>query len=429
MKKIIPREIVLIALIFALILPTSSSAKASYSLQTQIKTLISQPTKPAKLAQPAQPTKSIKPAQPVSANTLPPNRVSVPSPTTEQLNPIGYDEQNRTRNAADELAQRKTLLSEAVGYGKDATGGANGKIYHVTTLANSGPGSLRDAVQNTDPLWIVFDVSGTIDLNRKSLRIKSNKTIDGRNAHVTLSNAPIQIFDARNIIIENIKIDRNDQMIGMRLLRSNAVWIDHVSFLGGITGSGDPLYANLLAIMDGSSNVTVSWSRFVNQDKGVEIGHSNTKEYSDDESMYVTLHHNYMSANRRNPRINRAHVHAFNNVVSQWACDGYGMVAANNGKLFAEGNVLTAKTGCKNVCKANVSAIRSGDITSKKSCTVDKAGVVLSQNNLFQSGAQLIGQTVSPRQIFNPQNRYNYAVETASAVMEQKVASTAGATR
>lgn len=449
MKKIIAFGAAPVALACIFAFPTLSSAEAAYSLQTQIQAAISRPTRPTrsgvlpsnKTATPTltptrTPTQTPTPPRtptPVQTPT-PPAPTSVPTqtpaPTQTPTPPATGTTRAVERNETDELSQRKTLLAEATGYGKGATGGGSGRIYHVTTLASGGPGSLRNATQSAGPLWIVFDVSGTIDLDRKPLRIKSNKTIDGRNARITVRNAPVQIFDAKNIIVENIEIGGNDQMIGMRVLRSNNVWIDHVSFLGGVTASGDPMYANLLAVMDGSSNVTVSWSRFVNQDKGIEIGHGNTDAYKNDESMYVTLHHNYMSAGRRNPRVNRAHVHAFNNVVSEWACDGYGMTASNGGKLFAEGNVFTAKAGCVNVCKASAgAALRAGDVMSKTSCVVEKAGVVFSKNNLFQSGAQLIGRSVSPQQIFNPQSRYGYTVEAADTVMTGEVTANAGATR
>lgn len=46
-------------------------------------------------------------------------------------------------------------------------------------LADDGPGSLHDACRNPEPLWIVFNVSGVIELS-SNLSVSSFKTIDGR---------------------------------------------------------------------------------------------------------------------------------------------------------------------------------------------------------------------------------------------------------
>lgn len=44
----------------------------------------------------------------------------------------------------------------AEGYGRNAVGGRHGEVYHVTTLADSGKGSLRDAVSKPGRIVVLM---------------------------------------------------------------------------------------------------------------------------------------------------------------------------------------------------------------------------------------------------------------------------------
>ncbi len=68
----------------------------------------------------------------------------------------------------------------AQGFGEYATGGRNGTVYPVTTLADSGTGSFRDAVSHPNRI-IVFDVGGTITLS-SAVSCANNLTIAGQTA-------------------------------------------------------------------------------------------------------------------------------------------------------------------------------------------------------------------------------------------------------
>lgn len=70
----------------------------------------------------------------------------------------------------------------AEGAGAQTVGGRGGRVIEVTNLDNSGPGSLRAAVEATGPRTVIFRVSGTIRLH-SPLKIKEPYiTIAGQTA-------------------------------------------------------------------------------------------------------------------------------------------------------------------------------------------------------------------------------------------------------
>jgi hypothetical protein len=85
---------------------------------------------------------------------------------------------------------------------------AGGQVIHVTTLADSGPGSLREATHMKGPRVIVFDVAGIIHL-ASDLKISvPDITIAGQTAPapgITLTDGTLQLR-ANNLILQHIAV-------------------------------------------------------------------------------------------------------------------------------------------------------------------------------------------------------------------------------
>ena len=73
----------------------------------------------------------------------------------------------------------------AQGWGRFATGGRTGSVYHVTNLNDSGTGSLRDAVSQPNRI-VVFDVAGVIRINSR-LVFSKNLYVAGQTAPALFS--------------------------------------------------------------------------------------------------------------------------------------------------------------------------------------------------------------------------------------------------
>ncbi len=159
----------------------------------------------------------------------------------------------------------------AEGFGKYATGGRGGKVYTVTNLNDSGPGSFREAFNAYpgEPLTIVFAVGGTIELQSQIKVSRSNVTIAGQTAPgdgICLKGHSFRINGARainqggnhgNIIIRHLRSrpggTADPAIYGFNMENCHNVIVDHCSFS----------WANEeCAAMYDTKNITVQWSIF-----------------------------------------------------------------------------------------------------------------------------------------------------------------------
>ncbi len=287
------------------------------------------------------------------------------------------------------------LATQAIGFGRNARGGVDGPVVHVTTLDDGGPGSLREAAAMDGAAWIVFDVSGTIALG-SPVDVTSDKTLDGRNQDVVLSGSGLSLDGVTNVIVENLTFDMGAGDALTIIDGTTDVWIDHLSITGYDDGAID--------ITETATDVTVSWTHVYQFGKVMLVSASDTADY--DAVIRVTSHHNFFDGTEeRHPRLRFGRVHAFNNLVEGWLY--YGMRIHLTGQLVSENNVFIAG--------ANENAIVLGDDTEVR---------VRSTGDLLQGGA--IVEEKSPDLAFVPADTYAYELDPADDALIERLRELAG---
>ena len=200
------------------------------------------------------------------------------------------------------------LADCAIGFGHNAVGGRDGKFYVVTDSdhddpLNPIPGTLRHAVIQEEPLWIIFDHDMVINLNEE-LIMNSYKTIDGRSHYIEISNGPcITIWNITKIIIHSIHIHdcvpagnalvRDSPLhygfrgisdgYGISIFGTCDVWIDHCMLANCRDGLIDAVY--------GSTAITISNNYMLHHNEVMLMGHND--DFLADNNMQVTIAFNY----------------------------------------------------------------------------------------------------------------------------------------
>jgi hypothetical protein len=103
----------------------------------------------------------------------------------------------------------------AEGFGKYVTGGRGGTVCRVTSLADSGPGTLRQALEQEGTRTVVFDVAGTIHLETP-IRIRhGNLTLAGQTSPggICVADQPISL-GAENVIVRYMTFRPGDKYQG-----------------------------------------------------------------------------------------------------------------------------------------------------------------------------------------------------------------------
>ncbi|XP_027167624.1 probable pectate lyase 18 [Coffea eugenioides] len=252
---------------------------------------------------------------------------------------------------------RQRLADCGIGFGKNAVGGRDGRIYVVTDSGDDDPvtpkpGTLRYAVIQAEPLWIIFARDMVIQL-KEELIMNSFKTIDGRGASVHIAGGPcITIQYVTNIIIHGINIHDCKQggnanvrsspsHYGLRTLSDgdgvsifggSHVWVDHCSLSNCRDG--------LVDAIQGSTAITISNNFFTHHDKVMLLGASDT--YEEDKNMQVTIAFNHFGEGlvQRMPRCRHGYFHVVNNDYTHW--EMYAIGGSASPTINSQGNRFLA---------------------------------------------------------------------------------------
>jgi pectate lyase len=232
--------------------------------------------------------------------------------------------------AAVPAAQAQSLpaFPGAEGYGALARGGRGGRVLFVSNRNDSGPGSLRAALEASGPRTVVFRVGGVIRLRRTIEVREPYLTIAGQTAPgdgVVLVGAGIRIR-ASEVVVRNLRLRVGDEPAGQepssrdglsvmgfpgRPVRN--VIIDHCSVTWAIDENASVYQAE---------NVTVQWTLLA---EGLEHSlhpkgrHGNGLLLAEG-ARNVSVHHSLLAHNGyRNPLVKGNTAVAFtNNLVHNW---------------------------------------------------------------------------------------------------------------
>ncbi len=215
----------------------------------------------------------------------------------------------------------------AEGFGANTVGGRGGKVIKVTTLKDSGPGSLRAAINEDTPRIVVFDVAGIIDLESE-LHIKNPYlTIAGQSAPgggICLRGEGIKI-ESHDVVIRYLRIRPGDVSdnpsinwggldaisVGGKSKPAYNVVIDHCSLSWSVDEVIDFWYdTHDITIQNSIISEALHRSKHPKGDHGMGmlIGSKATN---------ISIHHNLLIHNNdRNPHINgRSKVDFRNNII------------------------------------------------------------------------------------------------------------------
>ena len=270
------------------------------------------------------------------------------------------------------------------GFGSATPGGPAASVYHVTTTADQGPGSLRDAV-SIGNRTVVFDTGGWFALASDIVVGGPFVTIDGTTAPV-----PVRLVHgglvvsgaagAHDVVIKHVRVGNAEGPAAISIVDgAYNVVVQQVALHDAAGASVD---------ISGSHDVSVCWSLLANP-----ISHN----MSISGSARVSLHNNVLvGATAGNPTATIDGVGTpapdttldmFNNVVWGWGA-GWGTVISHGAAANVVAN-LYGSPGSPPDAQANALIVCDGDCTGG---TAANARAYVARN-VSDSGVDLDSQS------------------------------------
>lgn len=231
----------------------------------------------------------------------------------------------------------------AEGFGRYATGGRTGSVYHVTNLNDDGPGSFRDAVSRPNRI-VVFDVAGIIRIHSR-ISVSPNLYIAGQTAPgegVTIYGNGLSFSGADNTICRYLRVrmgvvgQKGADAIGIS--HGKNMIFDHVSAAWGRdeTFSISGKHPEDITIQN-----SIISQGLINHSAGGLVQTENRV------TIYRTL---YANNNTRNPKFKGRHQYV-NNIIYNWNAAAY--IMGGNSQMTSHANTvgnlfITGPMGKKN---------------------------------------------------------------------------------
>jgi len=230
--------------------------------------------------------------------------------------------------------QSPLAFTGAEGFGRFATGGRGGEIFHVTTLANSGAGSFRDAVSKPHRI-VVFDVSGIIRLEA-NVAVSSDLTLAGQTAPgegIMLYGRSVSFSGEKNVVVRYLRfregIAGDKGKCSVNLSTGSDMIFDHCSVEWGRW--------DCLGLTVGSHDIT-----FQNCIIGEGIDPQRFGSLTDTVTNITYARNLWINNQSRNPKA-KGRIQYINNVVYNWGvCGLAGGHSAADHFLDAIGNYFIA---------------------------------------------------------------------------------------